>query len=203
MSTFNGSYGFVLLLDRFTEERAKSFSSVALNDPDSFSGEPLRYAEILPEVFHLTLFHAKIKEASVEAVEEILEALSIHEQGIVVFHRITVYGEKFLFWDADCSAGLRAAHLSALHLSDFLDVEVKARAEDEEGLSMSMAERESVRRYGHPLMRRLYRPHITLAYNSSGFAGYRSHGESNHIGRIRKVAFAEIGTYGRVQRIIM
>ena len=202
MNTFSGSYGFVFLLDSFTEEKAKAMSRMELNNPRTFAGEPLTYAEFAPEAMHLTLFHAKIKGAPVEAVQEILEALSIHVQGNVIFHRVATFSDKFLFWDADCSALLRSAHLSALHLSDFLDVEAKAHAEDEEALKLSAEERESLKRYGHPLMRRLYRPHITLAYNSSGFPGHRAIGELNHVGRIRRVAFAEIGSYGRVQNII-
>lgn len=198
MERFNGRYGIVIIPDRTTVRLAQDLSR--LERPSFvFAGERTQM-DFVPEYHHLTLFHARLVDAPEEAVHEILNRLTGLPGQAIHLNGIRVYGEKFLFWDADISPVLKEVHEIALGLAKFLDPSAKSCAE-EEMLEMSPEERANIEQFGHPLVRDHYRPHVTLGWNARGFEGLYPCPATHHA-HVRRVVFAEIGDYGCIKRII-
>lgn len=194
---FNGGYGFVAILDAAANQKARELGARRYAKK---CGEVagLEYAPGLP---HVTLYHAKVQGAPADQVRAVLNKLGPLVKEKISFGPVAVYGDKFLFWNAEISSALREAHRQALALSTFLDPKARAPAQ-QEGLILGEQERKNISQYGHPLVRNLQLPHITLGYDSAGLAQDQPVQHVTHIGTVERVVFACIGQYGRVEEII-
>ena len=189
MKKFSGAYGIVIALDQKTVEAAQELVK------DVSADFKTAYA-------HITLFHTKLKDADPESLKMITEKCHQLMQGQhVTLDRIAVFGSNFLFWDALPSAALTQAHAVALELAEFLDQDLHTHTKGE-ALTLTPGQEHNIRTYGHPLVKDDYRPHVTLAYNHSGFPSTQEHKSVLHEAIIEKVVFAEIGQFGRVLREI-
>lgn len=191
--SFTGTFGFLVRPDSVTIERAVHMGSELAPDVS------YRVTEALA---HITLYHAPFVCLPREKVTTLLMSLRTSLRRMECRLGVpSCYGGKFLFWDMiDIPIGLRLAHEACLMLAKHLDLAVRSRAE-REGLKMSDAERRNAIEYGHPLVRDLFRPHITLGARESGISEPHSfwalHGMT-----VETVVFAEIGEWGTPARII-
>lgn len=183
---FSGAYGIVLNLDPSTVAKAKSLT------------EGLE-ADFKSENIHLTLFHTKLKDAPLEAIRDIVGRCDEALRGRTLsFENIATFGDNFLFWDSSKDPAVLKAHQIALELTDYLERTDLSGHTKGEQLTLSPEQSENIRLYGHPLVRGLYRPHITLAYHSKGFPDGSFPTSVRHEARIEGAMFAEIGQFGRV-----
>lgn len=187
---FNGAYGFVILPDKETE-------TFAIN----LAKELAPKAEFQVQAPHITLYHAKFENLPEEIVKEKLIQLKAYEGISFTLNNLVVYGGKFLFWNVQEKGKLRLAHQKSLETATFLDRAQVANA-IEEGLNLNSEELENIKKYGHPLVRGNYLPHITLAYDGRGIRIPSGITEKPWKMKIEKIHFAEMGTYGSVKRII-
>jgi hypothetical protein len=204
MDTFTGSYGIVALPDQVTSRRVKWLGEQPINGGTRDVGEENRYAEFKTKVAHLTLYHGKVVNLPLTDVYMILRALRPLRGCPLLFDRLAVYGDKFLFLDVLVTPELMLAHLAALQLATFLNKEALAHAK-QEGLNMSEPERVSLERFGHPLAYSLFRPHFTLAYDSSANINVGDEVVSKlpAMGLVESFAFVEIGEYGAIKRALI
>lgn len=92
--------------------------------------------------------------------------------------------------------------LTALTLVQYLDRSTVAKAVSEEGLSLKEAEQENVLRFGHPLVRSLYMPHITIGFHQGLSALMASDIEVPWTMEVASVELVKVGHPGRVEEII-
>lgn len=198
-SKFTGGYGFVAVPDQKTID--KCYSLVAERFPADW--EYLLGSKNLP---HVTLYHSRMKGVPSEFATETREKLSSTLCGLTFSLKdLQCFGAKFIFWNIDPSDSsyelLLKAHQDALQLSKYLDPTAPKRAE-EEGLSLSPKEKENVELFNHPLVRDLFTPHITLAYDEKA-NGFLKDGETDEFTMtIERVEFAEIGFPGIVTEVV-
>lgn len=195
METYTGAYGIVGLPDEPNGTWIAKLGTLA------FGATNPRRAQFSPEIPHLTLYHGKLVNVPRSVVAMILDALSaLHIT--VDFMKIEEFGGKFLFLDVKPSKQLQLAHLAALNLSRYLDRSATPSAM-EERLKLNDDEALRLERYGHPLTFDAARPHFTIAYDPNGFAGHPQLGPvPDGVARIDRFAFAQIGQYGAVKRLI-
>lgn len=201
LATLSGPLGLVIIPDQQTIDRAFKLAAEIL-PPGS---EYILHPGSLP---HLTLYHGKLRDVPVEEI-----ALIVHDlrQSLVGhnFHlgKIVGFGGKFVFWNVNQdqaldSKVLSSAHEKALSLARFLDRASVPKATSEEGLSLSDAELENVRLFGHPFVRQLYTPHITLGFHR----GVAQTIPANSMREVRftvaSVELVYIGYPGRVENVI-
>ncbi|MCA9363896.1 2'-5' RNA ligase family protein [Candidatus Kaiserbacteria bacterium] len=188
--TFTGMYGFVLLPDLETEARARKYAQ-------EVSSNALDLKHVHQR--HLTLFHTKVVKASEGDLYVLLANLWKNLPIPANFTEVASFGGKFAFWDAERSEALQALHEEALGLAQFFD-RSGAQQADSEALQLSEAETRNVREYGHPLVRELWRPHITVGYVPGGYdaAGF----SAAFAGSFNRVAFVRVGEFGTVAEII-
>lgn len=112
-----------------------------------------------------------------------------------------IYGKKFLFWNVkEVSDKLDKAHKKALNLANFLQKEATENKKNLSGLNGK--EQENIKKYNHPLVKDLYKPHITIAYDSEGIdiAPKKLDDLSKSANTdIKEISFARIGKNGRVK----
>lgn len=115
------------------------------------------------------------------------------------------FGGKFVFWNIEPIGPsynvILEGHKEALKLAEYLDRTASKRA-DEEGLSLTEQERENVELFNHPLVRDLYTPHITLAYDEKTSEVLTTGETENFTMTIQSVEFAEIGYPGIVLEVV-
>ena len=120
--------------------------------------------------------------------------------------KVATFGGNFVFWNVDqtdCdSTVLQASHITALILAQYLDRSTVAKAVAEEGLSLTRDELENVRLFGHPLVRALYMPHITLGFNPGISELARSTIDCSWPMEVASVELVRVGHPGRVESVI-
>ena len=200
VNSFDGDYGLVAVPDERTVEKCHELAE-ALFPPD------LEYVLSPKNLPHITLYHSRFRGLPADRVFELRDTLRGSLAGTPLrLNRLVCFGDKFIFWRVDPESPsydvLKSAHLETLQLASYLDRSAPRRS-DEEGLSLSEAEKENVRRFNHPLVGDSYAPHITLAY---GEGAPELVGVKNHVVhwpmRVERVEFAEIGYPGIVSAIV-
>jgi 2'-5' RNA ligase len=197
--SFSGGYGFVAVPDYETIEKCYAFTKEKFPEDWEYLISP----KYLP---HITLYHSKMREVPEEFALEMRDNLASSLVGLnFTLNALECFGAKFIFWNVTPSGSsyerLIKCHQEALQLAKYLDKTASKRAE-EEGLVLTDREKENVELFNHPLVRDLYMPHITLAYDERAI-GFLQKGESeNFTMTIEKVEFAEIGHPGVVIDII-
>jgi hypothetical protein len=199
MNTYTGGFGFVLVPDDNTIDVSYRLAS-------GMFGNDWEYVLSPGNLPHLTLYHSKMRDVPREYALNLRTKLNEQLQGKeFALNEMVCFGGKFIFWNV-CKDNsnydlLNKCHAQALDLAKYLDPSAAKRA-DEEGLSLTEEERENVNLYNHPLVRRLYTPHITLAYDERA-AEALGEGESRKWSFVAdRVEFAEIGHPGVVEKTI-
>jgi 2'-5' RNA ligase len=198
--TLSGALGLVIVPDRATIERAYALAEEIMPKDAQYV---LRHGS-LP---HLTLYHGKLADVpSPEAAETLKELRTTLVGQRLTLNSIVTFGGNFVFWNVDplsCNyEDLRAAHVKALSLAQHLDRSTVAKAVSEETLSLTAEEQDNVRLFGHPLVRSLYMPHITLGFHH-GISDYAATDmKCEWSMEVASVELVKVGYPGRVEEII-
>lgn len=187
---FNGSFGFVIKPDSETQQRAKSLVR-----------ELFPKAEFQTAAPHITLYHGRVESLPAEVIRNILSRLRKHNKETLSLKQIEIYGGKFAFWNNEITSNLRLMHEQSLEVAQWLDKFVVQRAV-EEGLSMSQEELENIKKFGHPLVGKMFKPHLTLAYHNEGLIVPAGRHTEPWQMEIEDIFFTEIGKYGSVAGIV-
>lgn len=196
--SLSGALGVIIVPDRKTIEKAYEIAQQTMPD----SSEYVISVGSLP---HLTLHHCKLSDVPRNEVLELVNRLRSNLVGAPLsFSGMEVFSGKFLFWNlASIEPKIADAHLEALTLAKYLERNSPAMALSDERLSLTNDELENVSKFGHPLVRGQYRPHITLGFSEKlkeQVAGVIS--PVGWSGVIESVEFARIGFPGRVEEIL-
>jgi len=148
---------------------------------------------------HMTLYHARLSGVPSGVVDVILKDVAALLPLSVSFYRIATFAEKFVFWDVSTLPVLMSMHERALDLARYFTA--GEGAVGTESLKLPAEQVENVRRFGHPLMRNLWRPHITIGYDEGGHPAFKEQ-ESVWQGGFDRAALVEIGEYGTVKKIL-
>ncbi len=190
MTTYTGQYGFVLLPEQRLQQESCAISASIGNNSISLgrTHEP-----------HLTLYHTKVCDVPEVFVDRLLHEIGMQLPISVSFTTVTSFGEKFMFWNARCSADLLKLHQHTLQLSKYFHAS-GIQQTDTEKVTLSTKELCNVKYFGHPLVHDMWQPHITVGYVPTGVNMY----SRKHImdGFCNSVAFVEVGSYGTIARII-
>lgn len=189
-TVFNGSYGFVIRPDSETQQMAESLANRLFPD-----------AEYKTTVPHITLYHGRVENLPIEAVRAILSRLKENNGKDIDLKQIEIYGGKFAFWNSEVVSDLRLMHEQALGMAEYLDSGAAQRAV-EERLNLTEKELSNVKKFGHPLVGELYKPHITLAYDNKGLKLAAEKFIEPWKTKIDDVLFTEMGKYGSVVNVI-
>ncbi|MCH7640920.1 hypothetical protein IID22_01805 [Patescibacteria group bacterium] len=186
----SGTLGIVLVPDPETEKVLRGLT-------EKYSKE----GDILPEPYHLSLYHGNFKNFPEEGVAALIEQVSFLPGTDYELNQIEPYGGKFLFWNVEKPyPNLQRAHETAVEtLSPFVDQE-KAGLALKEGLKMTQQEIENLRRYSYPLVKELFMPHYSLLYRKGGV---ENTGSRHHQARITQVQFVEIGGYSKISQVFL
>ena len=161
--TLSGALGIVIIPDHATILESYKLAGHLLPAGSEYILSP----GVIP---HITLYHGKFLNAPVGQVQAILSDIRSELHGAKFsLGPIQCFGGNFIFWNVEpddtTMRVLGRAHEKALSLSRFLDRTAPPKATSEEGLTLSPDELENLREYGHPLVRQLYLPHITLGFH--------------------------------------
>lgn len=199
LGVLSGPYGLVAIPDRATMDRAYSYAREVLPRGTEFVLEQ-------PHVPHMTLYHGAMTDIPVQG----LAALRDRAEGLLarrtfVLEAVVVAGGKFAFWnlndDSRTNAALVRAHETALEMAAHLNPAAKAKALGDEGLTLTDGERDNCMNFGHPWVKDLYKPHITLGYNTEGLPAEAFLGVALRWAMtIERVAAVEIGHPGIIKR---
>ena len=148
---------------------------------------------------HMTLYHARFTDVPSSVVDVMLKDVAALLPLSTSFYRIATFAEKFVFWDVSMLPVLMEMHERALDLARYFTP--GKGAVGTESLKLPAEQVENVRRFGHPLMRHLCRPHITLGYDEGGHPAFKEQ-ERIWQGGFDRVALVEIGEYGTVKKIL-
>jgi hypothetical protein len=119
---------------------------------------------------------------------------------------IVASGGNFIFWNVDPSSSgvevLHRSHSDALSIAKYRAKSSVAKAISEEALSLTDAELENVRLFGHPLVRSVYAPHITLGFHPGISDQLAARLECDWSFEVASVELVKSGHPGRVEEII-
>lgn len=191
METYTGQLGVVLTCNVDTARRAMYLTNKIPDGNAIALGTQHRP--------HVTLYHSKLQDVPAHAVSSVLKSIARELPLSLEFSQTAVFGGKFLFWDIERTPVLMELHEKALSLSRYFTPAGKQQA-DKEKIALAAAEDENVRTYGHPLVRDLWRPHITLGYYPQGIDVPAQ--QERHHGAAYRAAFVRVGDFGTVAEII-
>ena len=149
---------------------------------------------------HMTFYHAPFRALPLDAVNSTLMCIAEQLTHSVRLTALAPYNGGFVFWDAERSAELDAAHATALRLGKYVDT-AEIRSHEPAPGAYSEAELANLRRWGYPLVGGLFRPHITIAKFADS-APAKLPVVGTYVASAERVTFAEMGTYGQITRVI-
>lgn len=187
---YSGQIGIALLPDAKT--KAKSIALAREIHPNMLDIGGVHHP-------HATLYHARLNDVSASMVGGLLKDLAEVLPLSVSFYRTASFADKYLFWDVIVLPVLMGMHERTLELARYFTP--GEGAVGTESLKLPAEQEENVRRFGHPLMRNLWRPHITVAYDDGGYPAFKER-EAHFAGGFDRVALVEIGEYGTVKKIL-
>jgi 2'-5' RNA ligase len=198
--TLSGALGLVIIPDQATIKRAYALAAEIMP-------KDAQYVLSEGSLPHLTLYHGKLEGIPESDARDTLGVLQSNLLGQrFVLKAIVAFGGNFIFWNVDpsssCVEVLHRSHSDALSVARYLAKSSVAKAVSEEALSLTDAELENVRLFGHPLVRSLYTPHITLGFHP-GISDQLARGlECNWLFEVASVKVVKIGYPGRVEEIV-
>ncbi len=194
MKTFSGQLGIVLFPDQKTTEKADNISKKFRNNQIFFNGDTQP---------HISLYHSKLQDVPTDEIKRLFQLIKPLLSGeTFTLKEINVFGGKFVFWDVvkDTAKMLFKSHNTTLkNLSIYFLKEGEQQA-DREKITLSTEETFNVRNFGHPLVGKLWRPHITLAYLKNLKSAEQYTEEMNF--SIKSIGFVEIGDYGIIKKLL-
>lgn len=188
--SFSGCYGMVILP---TKKTIKIIQQITKNLDQNLN--------FLTKIPHLTLYYANFKNIPKSFILKKLEVLNRFKKIKLNLQEIQVYGDKFLFLNIVEKEKLQEPHLIALGLNKYLDKSKIPNAK-KENLTLSKEEKKNLKTYGHPLVKNLYLPHVTMAYNTKGFKKPLPKEKLIHF-EIDEFVFARIGEFGAVEEVVL
>lgn len=191
MNSFTGKLGLVLLLDENTNREAVRLS-VECGGMNSIDLE----SRHMP---HLTLYQANLDSVPTAEVDKVLDDVKNMLPIRLSFTQIAAFGGMFLFWDTARSEALMEAHERALDLSRFF-VPIGEQQVNTDQMTLSLEENLNVQNYGYPLVRALWRPHVTLGCYPQGIS--REFSPQVFEGLANRVALVRVGEAGTLTKII-
>lgn len=196
--TFSGQCGIVLLPDLGTTRSAR-YINEDFNLRNAVTEEGLDLSKHIP---HFSLYHARFKDLPFSVAKRAVDRIKGYLPLSFNLYKLNVYGDNFLFWDVDPDDVQLFMRLyeEAIKLVHFLDRSRETQA-DKEGLKLTPQERENLLLYGHPLVKDLLRPHLTVGYLPHGILSINQPYRDREA-KILRVAFAKIGELGTIQEII-
>ncbi len=197
--TLSGALGIVIVPDQETVKSAYVLAQEILPTGSEYVLGP-------GSIPHLTLYHGKLQGlGALTALEVVSDIRKILLGQQFTLGSIVSFGGNFVFWNVDYYSGmgrLRDAHDRSLSIAQFLDRTTEAKATSEEALTLSSAETENVKQYGHPLVRDLYAPHITLGFHRGIAQSLGSDLRKEFKFVVSSVDLARIGYPGRVESLV-
>ena len=195
----SGALGIVIVPDQATIERAYALAAEILPP----KAEYVLAAGSIP---HLTLYHGKLKDVPADEVRRVVTDIRMILAGQrFSLGPIIAYGGNFVFWNVEQNTDIKLlleAHGKALAVAQFLDRMSEAKATSEEGLTLTEVELENVKQFGHPLVRQLYTPHITLGFHRGISQTLATGLYENFEFSIASIEMARIGYPGRVKSLV-
>ena len=190
-TSYTGQLGAVLLLDQPTEKKmACAASDYHASNAIDVGGR---------HIPHISLYHSKLRAVPDIVIDWLLDELIIKLPIALAFTEIAPFGGKFLFWNIERSTPLTGAHERALYLSRYF-IPTGEQQADREKIALLPEEQENVKTYGHPLVQKLWQPHVTLGYAPGGLA--QNTATKRFIGNATGAAFVRIGEAGTIAEII-
>lgn len=208
MSTLNGFYGLLIIPDSNTIRTAVQIAETVKSADYRVSTEGV----------HVTLFQARTFRMLPISVARALtrklhEYLVAHPEGeaLLPLRRVEpyVYAPQYLFWNVERperNERLRIAHGMSLALSAWVDPPQKrdpdaAFTSDQRTLGDEMALKHNAneRLFGHSLVGDEFLPHITITAGP----GFKFKPRDEAItGAARHVVFAQMGEWGKIEKIL-
>jgi 2'-5' RNA ligase len=198
--TLSGALGLAIIPDQATIKRAYALA-------EEIMPKDAQYVLSEGSLPHLILYHGKLEGIPESDARDTLRGLQSNLLGQkFVLKAIVAFGGNFIFWNVDPSSSgvevLQRSHSDALSVARYLAKSSVAKAVSEEALSLTDAELENVRLFGHPLVRSLYTPHITLGFHP-GISDQLACGlECDWSFEVESVEVVKIGYPGRVEEIV-
>ena len=185
-----GTLGFVIIPDPETKKALHQLT-------EKYSQE----GDVLPEPYHLSLYHGHFKKVPEEVVTELTEQISSLLGTEYTLDQVEPYGGKFLFWNVEKPyPKLQQAHDTAIErLTPFVDQE-KVGLALKEGLKMTQQEIDNLKKYSYPLVKELFMPHYALLYRKSGL---QTTGKKQHTAKILEVQFVEIVGFSKINQVFL
>lgn len=148
---------------------------------------------------HISLYHSKVADLPEKKAMELLLEIENRSRISLNLEEIIIYGQRFVFWLVKKTPELEGLHYNILALSKYFVKDDEQQA-DREKIKISQAEQKNIKEYGHPLVKDLWLPHITLGYCEKPDIYVK---KIEEVGRIAAIGFVEIGDYGTIKRILM
>lgn len=149
---------------------------------------------------HLSLYHTKLKNVSHDFILQLLADIGDLCNFRIVFEDIVFYGGHFIFWNAWKNTDLVRLHNLSLSLAKFFVAGGEQQA-DRESLVIPPDQRKNVQKYGHPLVRKQWMPHITVGYQNVLSAKLPKKILAE--GEIKSVEFIRVGVFGSIEKTIL
>jgi|SRR3989344_3427204 len=187
---YSGTLGFVIVPDPETKRTLEQLSQQYLQEGD-----------VLPNPYHLSLYHGHFWNVPEETAQQLLQQISTLLGTEYFLGPIEPYGGRFLFWNVEKPyPELAKTHEAVIEkLSPFVDQERVGLAL-KEGLKMSPQEIDNLKRYSYPLVKKLFMPHYALLYREKGV---NTSGNRRHTAKITEVQFVEIGGYSKINQVFL
>lgn len=187
---YSGTLGFVIVPDAETKRALEQLSQ-------QYSQE----GDVLPNPYHLSLYHGHFKNVPEEVARQLLHEISTLLSTEYSLDPIEPYGGRFLFWNVENPyRQLQRAHEVVIEkLFPYVDEE-KVGLALREGLRMSEQEKQNLRKYSHPLVKELFMPHYSLFYRQSGI---EETGQRKHKAKVLEIQFVEIGEYSKINQVFL
>ena len=187
--TLSERFGIVLLPDAVIDREARDIAS-------HIDGNQITFSDV--RVPHMTLYHAHLLNVPNTLVNQCLAEVAACLPVEVKFTQVVPRNSKFIFWEIEKTSQLIELHEIGLKLAKYLDLTAAAPA-TKEGLRLSPEQEENVKKFGHPLVKGEWNPHITVGYLSDVTNQVTL--EAVRSGSLIKASFAKIVDLGQAEPI--
>jgi 2'-5' RNA ligase len=190
IDTLSGQLGVVLIPDRVTTLQVRHLAQASSN------------MTVRTERPHLSLYHGEFESLPrAEVLPRLVRIRDLLRDVPITLTMLSVFGGRFVFWDAEVTPELQQAHEVALELSDFRKIGGKSSA-DGSGLDLTERQIRYEHEYGYPLAKKEFRPHATIGWCEDRIEMPEVEQPAPREARVAAVGLWEIGTHGRIVTLI-